>query len=162
SPDGKQIVYLSDAAKTGQLELYIQPVSGGSAKKLTSLTGFLSTPKWSPDGSRLAILFTENAPRAAGPLEPSTKDSGEVEERFYEQRLTIVDPRSGEARPISPADTYVYEYDWAPDSDHFAYTAAKGNGDNNWWIAQLYSISAATGEVRNIYRPTLQIANPRW
>jgi len=162
SPDGRQVAWLSDAAKTQQLELYVQPVAGGAAKKLTNLTGFLSTPRWSPDGNRLAVLFTENAPRAAGPLEPSTKDSGVVEEKFYEQRLTLVDPRTGDAKSITPADTYVYEYDWAPDNDHFAYTAAKGNGDNNWWVAQLFSISAGSGEIRQVYKPALQIANPRW
>jgi len=162
SPDGRQVAWLSDAAKTQQLELYVQRVAGGAAKKLTNLTGFLSTPRWSPDGNRLAVLFTENAPRAAGPLEPSTKDSGVVEEKFYEQRLTLVDPRTGDAKSITPADTYVYEYDWAPDNDHFAYTAAKGNGDNNWWVAQLFSISAGSGEIRQVYKPALQIANPRW
>ena len=129
--------------------------------KLTSLTGFLDTPRWSPDGKKIALLFTENAPRAAGPLEPSTRESGVVEEHIYEQRLTLVDPATGKAKPISPADTYVYEFDWAPDSDPLAYTAAKGNGDNNWWIAQLYTISAASGEVHPVYKPPMQIANPR-
>ncbi len=104
--------------------------------------------------------------RKSGPLEPSTKDSGLVEELIYEQRLTLVDPRSGlsqqEAKPITPADTYVYEYDWAPGSDRLAYTASKGNGDNNWWIAQLFTIATASGEVRQVYKPDLQIANPRW
>ncbi|HEY3824262.1 MAG TPA: S9 family peptidase [Bryobacteraceae bacterium] len=164
SPDSKQIAFLSDFEKEGQLELYAQPVSGSgaAARKLTSLTGFLQTPRWSPDGAKIAILFTENAPRAAGPLEPSTKDAGVVEEHIYEQRLTVVNPRSGEAKPITPADTYVYEYDWAPDSDRVAYTASQGNGDNNWWIARLYTVAASTGEVHQVHKPDLQIANPRW
>jgi len=164
SPDSRQIAFLSDAEKQGQLELYVQPAGspGGQARKVTNLTGFLETPRWSPDGATIAILFTENAPRAAGPLEPATKDAGVVEEHLYEQRLTLVNARSGEAKLITPADTYVYEYDWAPDSDRVAYTASKGNGDNNWWIAQLYTISAASGEVRQVHKPELQIANPRW
>ena len=164
SPDSKQIAFLSDFEKEGQLQLYVQPVSnpGGQARKLTSLTGFLATPRWSPDGAKIALLFTENAPRAAGPLEPSTKDAGVVEEHIYEQRLTLINARSGEAKPVTPADTYVYEYDWAPDSDRLAYTAAKGNGDNNWWIAQLYTVAASSGEIRQVYKPELQIANPRW
>ena len=87
-------MFLSDAAKTGQLDLYIQS-SGGQPRKLTSVTGFLASPHWSPDGSKIAVLFTENAPRAAGPLEPSTKPSGLIEEKIYEQRLTLVDPRTG-------------------------------------------------------------------
>jgi dipeptidyl aminopeptidase/acylaminoacyl peptidase len=162
SPDSRQFAFLSDAEKTGQLQIYVQPVSGGAARRLTSLTGFLATPNWSPDGARLAVLFNQDAPRAAGPLEPSTKDAGLVQERIFEQRLNIVDPRTGAAKAVTPPDTYVYEYDWAPDSARLAYTASKGNGDNNWWIAQLYTVSLGSGETRQIHKPAFQIANPRW
>jgi dipeptidyl aminopeptidase/acylaminoacyl peptidase len=161
SPDSRQFVFLSDAAKSGQLDLYIQG-PGGQARKLTSLTGFLASPRWSPDGSKIAVLFTENAPRAAGPLEPSTKVSGLIEEKIHEQRLTLVDPRTGATHPITPADTYVYEYDWAPDSGRLAYTASKGNGDNNWWIADLETVAVSSGEVKAVHKPAQQIANPRW
>jgi len=37
---------------------------------------------------------------------------------------------------------YVYEYDWSPDGARFAVIAAHGNGDNNWYIAQLYTLDA--------------------
>jgi len=161
SPDSKRFAFLSDADSSGQLELYVQPVAG-QAHKLTSLTGFLAGPRWSPDGKQIALLFTENAPRASGPLEPSTKAEGLIEEKIYEQRLTLVDVQSEKTKPISPADTYVYEYDWSPDSQKLAYTAAKGNGDNNWWVAQLYTISASSGEVKLVHKPELQIADPRW
>jgi len=162
SPDSKQIAFLSDVEKKGQLELFLAELPGGSPKRLTNLTGYLNAPRWSPDGQIIAILFTENAPREAGPLEPSTKDSGPVEEHTYEQRLSLVDPRSGQIKHITPADTYVYEYDWAPGSDRLAYTASKGNGDNNWWIAQLFTIAVPSGEIRPVHKPALQIANPRW
>jgi dipeptidyl aminopeptidase/acylaminoacyl peptidase len=162
SPDSRQFVFLSDAAKTGQLDLYIVQSLGQPPRKLTALTGFLDSPHWSPDGSKIAVLFTENAPRAAGPLEPSTKPSGVIEEKIYEQRLTLVDPRTGSTNPVTPADTYVYEYDWSPDSTHLAYTAAKGNGDNNWWIARLETVAVSSGEVKQIDKPAQQIAHPRW
>jgi dipeptidyl aminopeptidase/acylaminoacyl peptidase len=161
SPDSRQFAFLSDAEKTGQLELYVQS-PGGPARKLSSLTGFLDGPRWSPDGKKIALLFTENAPRAAGPLEPSTKESGVIEEHIYEQRLTLVDPVTGKANPLSPADTYVYEFDWSPDSSRLACAAAQGNGDNNWWIAQLYTISASSGEVHPVYKTLMQLAHPRY
>jgi dipeptidyl aminopeptidase/acylaminoacyl peptidase len=161
SPDSRQLVFLSDAARLGQLDLYIQ-APGGQPRKLTSVTGFLADPRWSPDGSKIAVLFTENAPRAAGPLEPSTKAVGPIEEKIYEQRLALVDPRTWKINPITPADTYVYEYDWSPESDRLAYTASKGNGDNNWWIARLETVAVSSGDVKQIHRPAQQIANPRW
>jgi len=163
SPDSKQLAFLSDAVKPGQLQLYVISASGGHAKKITSVKGLLATPRWSPDGKTIAVLFTENATRAAGPLVAETPETGEIKDAFFEQRLALVDVASGEVRQISPADMYVYEYDWSPDSARFAVIAAHGNGDNNWYIAQLYTLDAGVlGLMKPIHKPPLQIANPAW
>jgi dipeptidyl aminopeptidase/acylaminoacyl peptidase len=164
SPDSKKLAFLSDAAKAGQLQLYVMDVAGpsGSARKLTQVKGFLSTPGWSPSGKTIAVLFTENATRAAGPLVAETPETGEIKDSFFEQRLALVDVATAKLDQISPADTYVYEYDWSPDGLRFAVTAALGNGDNNWYIAELFTLDAATGLMKSIYKPPLQIANPAW
>jgi dipeptidyl aminopeptidase/acylaminoacyl peptidase len=162
SPDSKSLAFLSDAIKPGQLQLYVVPAAGGPAKKLTSVKGLLATPRWSPDGKTIAVLFTENATRAAGPLVAETPETGEIKDAFFEQRLALVDLATGEFRQISPADTYIYEYDWSPDSSRFAVTAALGNGDNNWYIAELYTLNVALGLMKSIYKPPLQTANPAW
>lgn len=162
SPDGTRIAFLSDAETGGQLQLYQVNIAGGPPQRLTNLAGFLANPRWSPDGKTLALLFTENAPRAAGPLEPMTPDTGVVEGHIYEQRLTTVDVATGNVRHLSPADLYVYEYDWSPDSKNLVATAAHGSGDDNWYVAELYIISLASGQTKSIYKPSLQIAAPRW
>ncbi len=161
APDSTHIAFLSDAEKAGQLQLYVAEF-GGSARKLTQVKGFLSTPSWSPDGKTIALLFTENATRAAGPLVAETPETGEIKDSFFEQRLALVDVATAKLDQISPADTYVYEYDWSPDGLRFAVTAALGNGDNNWYIAELFTLDAATGLMKSIYKPPLQIANPAW
>jgi len=127
SADSKQLAFLSDAAGDGQSELYVAQVDG-AARKLTNLKGFLSHPAWSADGTTLAILFTENAPRAAGPLMPMTPETGLVDSKVYEQRLTTVEVASGAVRQLSPPDMYVYEYDWSPDSKDFALIAGPRRG----------------------------------
>jgi dipeptidyl aminopeptidase/acylaminoacyl peptidase len=164
SPDSKRLAFLSDAAKPGQLQLYVTDAAGpaGSAKKLTQVKGFLAFPGWSPNGKTIALLFTENATRAAGPLVAETPETGEIKDSFFEQRLALVDVATAKLDQISPADTYIYEYDWSPDGLRFAVTAALGNGDNNWYIAELFTLDAATGLMKSIYKPTLQIANPAW
>jgi dipeptidyl aminopeptidase/acylaminoacyl peptidase len=163
SPDSKQLAFLSDALKPGQLQLYVVSATGGPAKKLTTSKGLLATPRWSPDGKTIAVLFTENATRAAGPLVAETPETGEIKDAFFEQRLALVDLTSGEFRQISPPDMYVYEFDWSHDSARFALLAAHGNGDNNWYIAQLYTLDAGPlGLMKSIYKPPLQIANPAW
>jgi dipeptidyl aminopeptidase/acylaminoacyl peptidase len=55
---------------------------------------------------------------------------------------------------------YVYEYDWTPDGKAWAATAAHGSGDANWWIAGLYLVNAQSGQMHEIYKPKLQIAEP--
>jgi dipeptidyl aminopeptidase/acylaminoacyl peptidase len=181
STDSKQLAFLSDALKVGQLQLFIVSVSGtqvakgpaarkaaskqeaAAAKQLTHVKGFLAGPGWSPDSKTIALLFTENATRAAGPLVAETPDEGVVSEDFLEQRLTLVDVATAKLRQLSPADTYVYEFDWSPDGKQLAVTSAKGNGDDNWYIASLSAIDATSGEMRDVQpKPGMQIANPRW
>ena len=161
SADSTQLAFLSDRESSGQLQLYVAGVKG-APRRLTSVKGYLASPQWAPDGRNVAVLFTENAPKAAGPLEPAPRDAGVVEDHFYEQRLSLVPAAGGAPRPLTPADTYVYEYCWAPDSKELAYTAAKGNGDNNWWIAELYAVDAASASVRHVAKPERQIAVPRY
>jgi WD40 repeat protein len=71
SPDSTRIAFLSDRDKKGQMQLYVAAASGGRPRKLTNLTGYLTDPQWSPDGTRLAVLFAENAPAAKVLSKPS-------------------------------------------------------------------------------------------
>ncbi len=162
SPDGKQLAFLSDGTTIDQHQLVIADINTGAARKLTSLTGYLSTPRWSPDGRKIAFLFTENAPRVGGPLMPMVAETGVIDSKIYEQRLTVVDVGSSKVQQLSPADMYVYEFDWSPDGKDFALTAAHGEGDSNWYVAQLYTLNLASGTMTSIYKPLLQIAAPSW
>lgn len=164
SPDGTQLAFLSDREHKDQLQLYVAPAEGGPARQVTHLKGLVAEPRWSPDGKRIAILYTENLPHAAGPLDPVPPDSGVLGSQVYEQRLTVVDLLTGVAKQISPIDIYIYEYDWSPDARTFAVTAAQGGGDNNWWVAQLFTLPADGGAMKSIYQPPIerQLAAPRW
>ena len=49
--------------------------------------------------------------------------------------------------------------DWTPDGKGFVVTSAKGNGDNNWWVATLGHVDAASGRLRVIAAP--KVNQPR-
>lgn len=162
SADSREIAFLSDAAGQSQLQLYVANASDGETRQLTRTKGFLADPRWSPDGKTIAVLLTESSIHAVGPMEPKASPVGAVDEKVDEQRLAAVDVKSASVKLLTPAELYIYEYDWAPDGKHLVATAAHGSGDNNWYIAQIYMIDASTGDADSIYRPSLQVAVPRW
>lgn len=162
SPDSRQLAFLSDHDKPGQLQLYVADPETGTVKKLTDVTGHLSHPGFAPQGDQIAILFTENAKKAAGPTHPASVEVGVVGEPNDRQRLSLVDSHTGKVRPLSPPDLNVYEYDWSPDAKQFVAIAALGDGDNNWYIAKLITVAADSGQVQTLLEPKMQIAVPRW
>ncbi len=162
SPDGSTVAFLSDAAKERQLQIWVAPSAGGAAKALTRVQGQLDHLLWSPDGRSIAFLFVEGSTQETGALVAYKHDSGVVEETIEEQRIAVADVATGGVRQVSPADLYVYDYDWSPDGGSFAAEAAKGSGTNNYWIAELYVVAAGTGQARSVWKPPLQIACPRF
>lgn len=59
SPDGKTIAF-ARAEEKAEPQLYLLPMSGGEARKLTQLPKKVSSPTWSPDGSTIAFLVSAN------------------------------------------------------------------------------------------------------
>jgi dipeptidyl aminopeptidase/acylaminoacyl peptidase len=161
APDGR-LAFLSDRDKKGQLQAYLAPADGGKPRRLTDLSGRLADPRWSPDGKRLAVLFTEGAQGKGGPVGPAAPELGEVGEHPPEQRLCLLDTDSGRLRPLSPAGLHAYEYDWSPDSTRLAVVAAPPPGDDNWYVARLYTLLAESGEMRLVLKPGMQIGAPCW
>src|SRR5579862_8844719 len=162
SADGRQIVFLADLH--GDLpasQVWTAALDGTSPVRHAEVKGYAQQPRFSPDGSKISFLFIENMPRIAGPLQPMTPLAGVIDEKIYEQRIAVIDLSGDRLTQITPADFYVYEYDWLPGGRGWIVSAAPGNGDANWWVAKLYRVAAPNGELHEIYKPKLQIADPR-
>jgi dipeptidyl aminopeptidase/acylaminoacyl peptidase len=162
SPDGQTVAFLSDALQPKQAQIWIARVGGGAPRQLTKVTGQLHHLRWSPDGRSIAALFIEGSTQEPGALVPYKPDSGVVQETLEEQRIAVIDVRTGNLRQVSPPDLYVYDYDWSSDGRMFAAVAAKGSGTDDYWLAELYTVEAGTGKTRSIWKPSLQIACPRF
>ncbi len=173
-PDSKALAFFSDCASSdSQDDLYLSHLDGSAARRLTELKGYVDAPAFSPDGSKIGFLYVEGATRPAGALAAMRPWSGVIGEDGVEiQRVAVaaVGAHSPVAPSIAtPAHLHVYEFDWAPDSKGFAYIAADPPGENNWWVAKLYTQSIG-GEAKAILAPAqvsgplhgLQIAVPRW
>ena len=174
APDSKGLAFFSDCASSSdhQVDLYFSRLDGGPAKRLTALKGLPQAPAFSPDGSQIAFLFVEGATRPAGALAAMKPPSGVIGEDGVEiQRVAMAHVNDDAAAPtlLTPATLHIYEFDWAPDSKRLAYIAAEPPGENNWWVAKLYTQNVSS-EPKPILAPSevagplhgLQIAVPRW
>jgi dipeptidyl aminopeptidase/acylaminoacyl peptidase len=167
SPDSETLAFLSDVGARHQLQLWRMSLPRGGAVfsgmnpgRQTNVVGQLAHPTWSPDGNTLAVLFVAGSTQGTGALVAYKPDAGVVGDVVDEQRIAIVD--RGQVREVSPANMFVYDYDWSPDGQSFVAEAVEGSGTNNYWIAQLYVVAAASGKTTSIWKPPLQIAGPRW
>ncbi len=175
APDGKQIAFTSDCATPGQQQIFLTAIDSGTGspaapRQLTAVKGFVHDIAWSPDGKRIGFLFVENASRPPDALHAIKPLVGVISASTIAevQRVAVIEAArmdSGEMpqlTQITPAALHVYEFDWSPDSQDLAYVAAVPPGEDNWWVAQLYTQAVEDGTPRSILKPDMQIAVPRW
>jgi len=104
SPDGQSIVFMWN--KTGRWQLYLLPIAGGEARPITHAEESAVSPRWSPDGRRIAYLQDY-----AG------------DENFD---LFVLDPATGETRnltPDTPDEAINWAVRWMPDPSGFVYVS---------------------------------------
>jgi dipeptidyl aminopeptidase/acylaminoacyl peptidase len=197
SPDGQTLAFTSTCAQNGvqaaphpssepitqpgragpnanQEQIFLWSKSTGQVHQLTHLVGLFKEADWSPDGKTLAFLFVQNASRSAGALDAMEPWAGVIGEDHLEiQGIYGVDVATGNAGwlvPPTPA-MYAFEFDWAPDSHHLAFVGAPAPGENNWWVAHIYTQDTAPGssavsivDTKTLPGPLhdLQVAVPRY
>jgi tricorn protease len=133
SPDGSQIVFISD--RTGEEELWLIAQDGsGQPEQLTrGGSAFRYAPAWSPDGSRIAF---------------SDKDGKLYVLTMNGRRLTEIadDPRG-----------QIFDYSWSPRGNHLAFSMADRRGARsiNVW-------SASDGRVRQVTEGFFSEWSPAW
>ena len=152
SPDSKTLTFFSSASERDQRQLWTVKSDASDTKKITKLNGYAARPRWSHDGKQIAFLYIEGG-GGGGPLMAAPTTTGVIDTAIHNQRIAVLDIASGAVRQVSPADLHIYDYDWSPDDEMFVATAAPGPGDNNWWIAQIYTIESVKGNPTSIYKP---------
>ncbi len=163
APSG-DVAFLARDRKAGTVAL--DYAEGTHVRTLATINGIAQTPRFSPDGTKVALLVTIGAAKEAGATQAGVRQIGEIGEKSDEQRLAVF-PVIGApvvaaaVKPVSPEGRYIYEYAWTPDNRGVVATTALGNGDANWWVATLDAIDLTTGAVRQIAKPSTQLNFPR-
>src|SRR5438093_1342151 len=116
SPDGQEVAYTSNIdeveATSTNNEIFVVPISGGTAKKISTSPGADTTPLYSPNGKYLAWRSQARAGFEAD-----------------KWRLLVQDRQTGKTRDLTEKfDRSVGSFDWQPDSNSIAF-AAEDHGE---------------------------------
>jgi dipeptidyl aminopeptidase/acylaminoacyl peptidase len=161
TPDSRKVSFALRTPGSHARSIYQVNPDGSDLMRVVAFNGTIDALRYSPDG-QLAMLATEGATKELGAVEAGAPIAGDLDEAPPEQRIAVLE--QGKLRWASPADLFVYEFDWRPDGRGFVGTAAPGDGDNNWWVAKLYAFDRSSTEGRILYAPTSpqqQLATPK-
>ncbi len=111
SPDGQEMAFTSNHEEVEAIstnnDIFIVPISGGDAKKISTSPGSDSTPLYSPDGKRIAWRMQER--------------NGYESDRF---QLVMYDRKSGKIESLTKdVDRWVETIAWSPDSKTIYFTS---------------------------------------
>ncbi|MDI3316970.1 MAG: S9 family peptidase [Bacillota bacterium] len=117
SPDGRQVAYVSrrDDMHPDLTDLYVVPAEGGEPRRLSAGGGGVGSPSWSPDGARIAYLFSRKHPDgsqgnaevwlvAADGSSPARSLSGGTDRSFLDASIGDTRGHDGGARLAWSAD----------------------------------------------------------
>ena len=145
SPDAKSLAFFSDCAAPGeQTDLYVAPADGGAAKRLTTLKGYVEAPAFLAGWDEGGVSLCRGGDAAGG---CAGGDEAVVGGDWRGRGGDSAGGggaggcrRSRRRREFAtPGNLHAYEFDWRPDSKGLAYVAADPPGENNWWVAKLYT-----------------------
>jgi dipeptidyl aminopeptidase/acylaminoacyl peptidase len=88
-------------ANRGKTQIYLVPLAGGEARQLTNDENSSTSPRWSPDGTKLAFV--------------SSRDG--------EDQIWTIDASSGELKKISNISTGAGDPVWSPDGKLLAFVS---------------------------------------
>lgn len=135
SPDGSHVAYAwKEAGGSGPFQLYVRPVTGGPARRLTRSGGRDDFPSWSSDGKRL--LFTRLAETRVEVWVHELQTGRE------EKLLELINSRHAESLETRWAG-------WGPDGRSIV--AAKPSSANG--PLALYLVSPGGGEWKQVTFP---------
>lgn len=179
SRDGKLLAYSSDRSGDGNLDIWLQQVSGGAPLRLTDNAADDVDPSFSPDGTIIAyraegevdgiyLVPTLGGKRTLlvrGGYRPRFSPDGSRiaywtgERTFRTAKIYIVASAGGNPVQFQPEFRYAAYPIWSPDGRHVVFVGSKGEivreesntDDWDWWVAPVSGGPAVRTSARKTF-----------
>lgn len=171
SPDGAQIAFLSDRARSNDFQLYLLDKASGTARPAPTAPGWVESLQWSPRGNRILLGVAGHGadvqggqgavasePRREGQPDwaPQVESGGED---YRWRRAWTYAPESGALTEIAAPDWNIWEACWCGE-DAILAVASHGPSEGLWYTAVLLRIDVKTGRAEELFAPRDQIGLP--
>jgi dipeptidyl aminopeptidase/acylaminoacyl peptidase len=170
SPDGEFIAFVSDRDKEKKDQLYLIPLAGGEARRLTDDALNPSAPVWSPNGKMIAYtskvvtkesraandVYPDSDVRAYTRLDYKSNDEGLWD--YGWRQVCVLQVAGGKARQLTRGNYNHTSPAWSPDSRTVVFSANRTAKADEKNITDLWSALATGGRLKRLTRrrgPTL-------
>ncbi len=127
SPDGKFLAYTTD--ERGNLDVVVQPLSGGEAIRIAETDADEADPAWSPDGSKLAFVSARDRGGRLGIALNTSALEPYLNAKFGD--IFVVPALGGSAVKLVED---AYYPSWSPDGRRIVFMANREGQSHLWTI----------------------------
>jgi len=150
SPDGRSVAFLAKRGEDAHTQVWLIPVDGGEARRLTNAATGVLAFRFHPDGKRL--LFVAEEAESARAKELAKKGYGFIfyEENLRHRHLYVQPVEGGEAVQLTQ-ELSVWGLEPTPDGRGVVFAASSQNLlDHQYMFQQLYHVDLASRKVRQL------------
>jgi dipeptidyl aminopeptidase/acylaminoacyl peptidase len=173
SPDGTQLAFTSTRDNEKAAQLYVLPVAGGEAQRLTDLKESVDEITWSPDGRSIAFTsrvrsetYDEEDDRRREPrhIKRLRYRMDSVGWTFDRPRRLFVVSSDGSAEPkqLLSGDFEESGPAWSPDSKQIAFSSARHKNWDTDLVNDIYVVAASGGKPKKITNTEDGVSAPSW
>jgi dipeptidyl aminopeptidase/acylaminoacyl peptidase len=172
SPAGSSLAFLSPV--DGKAQIFVLPVDGGEATQISKAPTGVGSYVWRPDGSGLAYVCEEEAPKRDGEERHNRSFEADVNYLLTETprpyHLWLVPAAGGEARRLTSGEWSlaaglaggVPEPSWSPDGSSIIFAHQAHPGPRYLSEVGVRILDVASGSIRAFNEQTRRMSGPRF
>lgn len=168
SPDGGSLLFTStppaeEEGEKKKTQLYMIPLEGGEARRLTDIEGGVESPRWSPDGRRILYISPFQAEKADGDVKIIKRILYKFNERGFfpgiRKHIFTVRDRGGRSTQVTKGAFDVDAAEWLDGGRKIAFISNLDDDADMTRVKYIYSIQAKDGKPERITDGKLAITS---